>query len=129
MKRLSEALKNLTNETLNCMEKQTNKIAALMNLVGGISGVTALAGLVFYGGAMVEKVRSMDVRLSAVEINGSIQLQKHIVTDEQRTTDELVRLREVEDAIKKLMAIESDIREIKTEIKYLSGRNLNGNKP
>lgn len=122
MKRLSEALKNLTTRTLNCMEKQTNKIVALMNLVGGVSGILALATMIFYGGALVEKIRGMDVRLTAVEINGSIQLQKHIVTDDQRTMDELQRLKEVEEAIKRMVNMESDIREIKVEVKYLSGR-------
>src|SRR5512140_2182677 len=56
-------------------------IAQVFNFLGGISGLFALVGIVFWGGGLVEKVKSLDGRVTAIEGGGSQTFKMHASAD------------------------------------------------
>lgn len=97
-------------------------ITALLNFVGGISGAIALATVIFYGGALIEKIHGLDARVAKIEGAGSDIVREHIKEDQAETKATLQRLAVVEEAVKKMSQIEGDVREIKTTLQWI--RNL-----
>lgn len=102
-------------------DTKQQRIIAGLNFFGGISGILAIATLIFYGGAMVERLRAVEIRVNVIEAQGSPTCQQHIATDNERFTSEERRMSEMEVVLKQYAAMAADIREIKTEIKYLRG--------
>lgn len=95
------------------------KLAAILNFVGGVSGLLALGAIVFWGGALVEKVRSLDGRVAAIEALGSTSLQKHIASDEKIDEAHSARLRMLEDSISLIHRIDTKVETMSTKLDLL----------
>lgn len=94
-------------------------IADILNFVGGVSGLVALATLVFMGGSIVEKIRTLDIRVTAIENAGSSTLRSHIAADEKMDESINARLRMLEENILALHSIETKLESASTKLDML----------
>lgn len=63
------------------------RVCSIFNFLGGVGGLIALATIVFYGGALVSQVKSLEYRVTIIESAGPATMQSHIALDEQRYID------------------------------------------
>lgn len=103
----------------NVKEASQHPLIATLNFLGGISGLLAGLTIVFYGGAMIEKLRTIDSRVSALEHTGSSAVREHVKEDDARELAILQRVIVLEEAVKRLTSIEGDVREIKATMRML----------
>lgn len=94
-------------------------IADILNFIGGVSGLIALATLVFMGGSIVEKIRTLDLRVTAIESAGSSTLRTHIAADEKMDESVNARLRMLEENIVSLHRIETKLETASTKLDML----------
>lgn len=103
------------------MSERKTTWLALLNFIGGLGGLVAVATVVFYGGSMVEKLNSLDARVKAIETGGSPSLREYVKAAEQRAATAEIKLREMDEAFKetsrRVVNIEMDMREVKTILK------------
>jgi hypothetical protein len=90
-------------------ENRKSNLMAVLNAVGGISGILSIGLVIFSGGSLVEKVRGMDVRLNVLESGGTGNFRAHEARDDDRDAAQNVRLDKLEAAINALPRIESKL--------------------
>ena len=90
-------------------ETKKMNFMAVLNAVGGVSGIMSIGLVIFSGGTLVEKVRGMDVRLQAVESSGTGSFKSHQTQDDERDAMQNIRLEKLEAAVNALPRIESKL--------------------
>ena len=95
-------------------------IVALLNFVGGVSGIIAIGTLLTAGGSFIQKLKDIDGRVLRLENSGSSLTREHIKEDDAREIALLQRIVVTEEAVKRFASIEGDVREIKTQIRILT---------
>lgn len=100
-------------------------VADILNFVGGVSGMIALATLVFMGGALVEKMKALDIRVTAIESAGSSTLRSHVAADEKMDESINARLRMLEENILSLHRIETKLETASTKLDMLKEQMSN----
>lgn len=100
-------------------------VADILNFVGGVSGMIALATLVFMGGALVEKMKALDIRVTAIESAGSSTLRSHVAADEKMDESINARLRMLEENILSLHRIETKLETASTKLDMLKEQMAN----
>lgn len=100
-------------------------VADILNFVGGVSGMIALATLVFMGGALVEKMKALDIRVTAIESGGSSTLKSHVAADEKMDEAINARLRMLEENILSLHRIETKLETASTKLDMLKEQMSN----
>jgi hypothetical protein len=82
---------------------KVNKTAGVVTLISGIigciSGLACLGGMVWYGGALAEKVKSIGERVAYLEMMGSNTMQVHVKEDAQRDLNLEARVKRIEDVL------------------------------
>lgn len=108
-------------ETLkeNMKEMSNHPVIAAMNFVGGVSGMLAMLTIVFFSGSIVEKIKSIDSRVTVLENNGSSFAREHAKEDNADKMAIVQRVVVLEEAVKRLTSIEGDVREINAHLKFL----------
>lgn len=108
------------HDLMTTMKQEQTKVAVtfadILNFIGGVSGLIALATLVFMGGSIVEKIRSLDLRVTAIESAGSATLRTHIAADAQMDESINARLRMLEENIVSLHRIETKLETASTKL-------------
>lgn len=77
-------------------------ISAASTFIGGLAGLVSIGLVVFYGGALVEKVRGLDNRLTEIEKYAAPITREHMRMDDQRDLaleSRVTRLEEMRTAI------------------------------
>lgn len=96
-----------------------SSIYQVLNFMGGVSGLLALVGIVFWGGGLVEKVRSLDGRVAAIENGGSQTFRTHASADEKLFNAFDARLKLVEDATRAIHTVDKTVAEITVKLDNL----------
>lgn len=109
--------------TADITEKFKRNIGAIATILTATLSVIAIATALQSSGAMIEKVRALDVRVSTLEKDGSVALQVHDKQDTSWHTLEDKRLDvhdlSIAETSRNISDIKSDIRELKTKMDLL----------
>ena len=95
------------------MTESSNPIVFLQitgALIGGLAGLISIGLVVFYGGALAEKVRAIDVRLVEVETHAAPITREHIRVDDLRDADLAARITRLEETRQAINQVVSDLR-------------------
>jgi hypothetical protein len=90
-------------------ENRKSNLMAVLNAVGGISGILSIGLVIFSGGSLVEKVRGMDVRVQTLEATSGPSFHAHEAKDDDRDAAQNLRLEKLEAAVNALPRIESKL--------------------
>jgi len=84
---------------MTMMNEKKSGLSALFTFVGGLSGLIALGTLLVGGGKFIEKVNSLDARVSSIEKNGTTAFKAHESLDTEREISKDLRLKVLEENI------------------------------
>jgi predicted membrane chloride channel (bestrophin family) len=102
------------------MNERRTLVASVFSAVGGVSGVIAIALVIWRGGAMAENQRFHEVRLTTMEgiMNnaGSLGLQKHVAIDDARSAVDEQRIERLEAAIAVVVRLEAKVDALKESL-------------
>lgn len=87
--------------------------------LSAICSILTVAFVVWRGGALANTIAEHDRRIISLENAGSSVAQKHVSADDERDKAITERIARLEKILEGLSDMQSDIREIKTEIKNL----------
>lgn len=97
-------------------------IERLPTWLSAICSILTVAFVVWRGGALANTIAEHDRRIGTLESTGSVVVQKHVEKDDEREKAFDLRMERLEKIIERLPEMQSDIREIKTEIKNINKR-------
>ncbi len=92
------------------------------SVVGGAAGLISMACVVFYGGALAERVAGHERRLVLIEGLGSPTVQRHIDEDNTRVSEIRRRLDAQDAVLADLLKLKSEVAAINTKIDFLIER-------
>jgi hypothetical protein len=106
---------------------------AVMNMLGGMSGLLSIALIVWKGGVLYQHVDDHERRLAIMESGGSIGLREHVKQDDERVNELRLRVVHQEEVSASLLELKGDVKvlnvkmdSIKDQLNTSNNSNPNG---
>lgn len=88
--------------------------------IGAITGLLALALVIFKGGMLVQTISDHDSRIKVVEQAGTLAAQMHIRVDDDRDKDMQARLSKMESIMTTIIETRADVRVMSVKLDTLA---------
>lgn len=103
------------------MNDRRQLLVSVSAAIGALAGLLSILCVVWYGGALAERIRDHDRRIGTLETGGSIPLQRHESKDDTRVLEFGRRMDAQEAAIADLVKIKTDVAALNAKVDVLLG--------